>query len=349
MEYGISRLLVLVAEWQSWTCCGPAADRIKIHTDAQKSRLFTSRATLCDPPFVVDHLRQARRVRALGSDARAGEWARGRVRLLWWHFARRTWRFLATVFGLGALLTAIILTTAPGDLLRGFLAGVMATLTVGGSWFFVAYMSGSASASMGAVAEQWTASELRRLDTEGWRLVNGFHLRVSDIDHVLIGPAGVIAVETKWSRDAWRLRNDDSTLASATDQVSRNVWALEHWDDLKRLNVAPVRSALFLWSGEPVPAPAPAGHLRLNGAGQVQMLARGTWHNLGSYEAAYAHIWGYSGTQLTPIYWGDSANNTGVQFQVPLGASYRVIGQTYWSNGSSWFTSDSRMVAGCNF
>ena len=53
-----------------------------------------------------------------------------------------------------------------------------------------------------AVGEQWTARELRSLRKRDWHLANGLLLRrVADIDHVVIGPGGVLVIETKYSSD----------------------------------------------------------------------------------------------------------------------------------------------------
>jgi hypothetical protein len=51
----------------------------------------------------------------------------------------------------------------------------------------------------------------------------------------------------------------------------------------------------------------------------------GVWTNLGSpVDGAYAHIWGYSGTNLTPIYWGDKANNYGTGITTRPGHQYAL-------------------------
>jgi hypothetical protein len=64
---------------------------------------------------------------------------------------------------------------------------------------------------MGAEAEQWTSAELRRLCRRRWVVVghrqryhvNNVLLDAWDIDHVLIGPEGILAIETKWSASSW--------------------------------------------------------------------------------------------------------------------------------------------------
>jgi nuclease-like protein len=59
-------------------------------------------------------------------------------------------------------------------------------------------LSGAPRYDMGAGAERWTSKELRRFGRP-WRVIDGVEFENSDIDHVLIGPGGIFAVETKWS------------------------------------------------------------------------------------------------------------------------------------------------------
>jgi hypothetical protein len=55
----------------------------------------------------------------------------------------------------------------------------------------------------GADGERWTAEELRKLRRHGWRTVHNIYLEHRDIDHVAIGPGGVVAIETKSSDGDW--------------------------------------------------------------------------------------------------------------------------------------------------
>jgi len=69
--------------------------------------------------------------------------------------------------------------------------------------------------------------DIRRLRHRGWRLINGLKfVDQSDIDHVAIGPAGLLVVETKWSADGWDISAVKGFLAQrvqeAVAQVSRD-------------------------------------------------------------------------------------------------------------------------------
>jgi hypothetical protein len=53
----------------------------------------------------------------------------------------------------------------------------------------------------GIAGEQWTADTLRPLRRSGWFLVNHVMLEHEDVDHVLLGPGGFFAIETKYRSD----------------------------------------------------------------------------------------------------------------------------------------------------
>lgn len=76
-----------------------------------------------------------------------------------------------------------------------------------------------------AIAESSTSSEVRKLRRKGWRIIDNLPLDGFDIDHISVGPGGVIVMETKWTSDG--LIDDKAKLNQyghrAVDQVERNV------------------------------------------------------------------------------------------------------------------------------
>jgi hypothetical protein len=55
---------------------------------------------------------------------------------------------------------------------------------------------------LGVMGEEATAAALqsRRMRRRGWQLVNGLYFEgLGDVDHVAIGPAGIFAIESKWT------------------------------------------------------------------------------------------------------------------------------------------------------
>lgn len=100
---------------------------------------------------------------------------------------------------------------------------------------------------MGDLAEQWTASELRPLRRAGWRLVNHVRLRPWDIDHVLIGPGGAWAVETKWSAKPWQLTPPEDRVRAAARQALANARDLRLWTGFRGAGVSDVHPVVVLW------------------------------------------------------------------------------------------------------
>lgn len=100
---------------------------------------------------------------------------------------------------------------------------------------------------MGDQAEQWTAQELRTTRPLGWQVVNHFLLRRDDIDHVLIGPGGVYAVETKWSNDRGG-RYARTQERDAVAQASSNARSMTLWSELRTSGVQ-VQPVAVVWGG----------------------------------------------------------------------------------------------------
>jgi hypothetical protein len=214
--------------------------------------------------------RQWLRHRQLAGDGRAGQWARGQVRQRQWRFVRRRWRLLVTMVAVAAAATAVLVALLHSDFQRGFVIGFALAGASGGLAVLVMQVSGTAAISMGATAEQWTASELRPLRRAGWRIINHVALRKWDIDHVLVGPAGIVAVETKWSADGWTLDPPGPRILHAADQVRRNARDLSLWHPLRSLGVGAAGSVVFLWGESRPDAPAkPAKPYQL---GDVQVV-----------------------------------------------------------------------------
>lgn len=188
----------------------------------------------------------ARRRRALAADKRAGVFARARVRSAQHQFVRRNWRLLGALTGLTLAIGFASLLAVPAGNIRSFFAGVVVAGTVATVMFFIVLSTGTAGPIMGDIAEQWTAQELRKLPA-GWRLVNHVFLRrIPDIDHVVIGPGGIFAVETKWSGDPWRLPSDER-LKDAVRVAGGHARILNLWSELRRASQCEVIPLLVLW------------------------------------------------------------------------------------------------------
>ena len=156
--------------------------------------------------MVIDRVRRFRHaanVRLLSDTSRSAVFARTKVWERQLRLLRQTWWLIVGTVAAAALLAWPAATRFEGAA-RGAVIGATTVGTLAVMLGAVFVLSGAASAMGGAIAESSTASELNRLRRRRWKVVHGLKLREqSDIDHVLIGPGGVIVVETKWSADPW--------------------------------------------------------------------------------------------------------------------------------------------------
>jgi hypothetical protein len=169
---------------------------------------------------------------------------------------------MAVAIGIGAL-GGLALWAVPNVIVRSYAAGLLTATVLGILMYQVTQMAGTGAIAMGEIAEQWTAQELRKLRRKGWRVVNHFMLRAWDIDHVLVGPGGVFAIETKWSAQPWELNPMDRRISSAIRQVSANAKDLSLWQPLKAAGGVAAQGVVILWGGR-VDGPEGRGPLRLH-------------------------------------------------------------------------------------
>lgn len=162
---------------------------------------------------------------------RAGAWARERAKERRRELIRKhRWplaRFAGVVVVIGVAAVA----------LAGWLIGAWSAWFVAGAWY--AAMVGTWLAAFelidpvgrrwlaGAEGEKWTAEQLRRLRRRGWRVVHNVMLEGGDIDHVVIGPGGVVAVETKSPDAGWEWLLKEGIVDRWADQATRSAFRTE--------------------------------------------------------------------------------------------------------------------------
>jgi hypothetical protein len=164
----------------------------------------------------------------LARQDRAGTYAALRAQRMRRTFARDSWWQLVVLVILVMTPAAALLPFQHSDLARGLTVGFAAGAAVVGGISFVVFASGSASITLGAWAEQWTSESLRKMRPHGYHLINGARIGYGDIDHVLVGPGGVLVFETKWSAYDWSLEHDPY-VARAMRQVNEQADRLKRW------------------------------------------------------------------------------------------------------------------------
>jgi hypothetical protein len=150
---------------------------------------------------------------------RSGQWARRQARKDQLAYVRRAWKAVALYLVI-VLATAPVLWLVPSGWRMFALGAYLATF----GWVLyhaVATEAGTVHRMAGAEAEQQTARTLRASRRHGWKSLQHVYLgRGGDVDHVLIGPAGLVVLETKWSTVA-------SSVDGTVDKIRRDARRLE--------------------------------------------------------------------------------------------------------------------------
>ncbi len=196
-------------------------------------------------------------VRELAAGVRAGSWPRtdARPKQRAAGHLRERWQVWTGLSALALALGIFAFALAPSPLLKTVSLGMVVVAVLGLLWSLTSPGTATATKTsrptsapttdLGGDAEQWTAIELRRLRRPGWRVVNQFLDKCGDIDHVLIGPGGVYAVETKWmaDRDSVHARQQERRAAGQAQADSRSMNLLRDM----RLNGVRVQPLVVLW------------------------------------------------------------------------------------------------------
>lgn len=128
-------------------------------------------------------------------------------------------------------------------LLAGILLGVLGTVF---AWTVVWLMwvsSGLSQRLQGALADEWTATALHRLRLRGnWHLVPAVRAGDEVVDLVLACPAGLVAIDSKWSVQPW-VADDVSRAAERAAVAAGEIERLVHAAGLQ----APVAAAIVVW------------------------------------------------------------------------------------------------------
>jgi hypothetical protein len=135
---------------------------------------------------------------------------------------------------------------------------VVGAAIISGPWLVALttlLLSGAAPQMMGVQAEEWTAQELRAMRHKGWRVVSGLKPKPNfDIDHIAIGPAGLVVVEVKWSGESWNATTTGK--AFMRQQLSRAIsqvkWNLRDVQQIlgELADGIPTSAVCVLWSSD---------------------------------------------------------------------------------------------------
>ena len=156
---------------------------------------------------MLDRLQQRQRRAALAGNQRAGAYAKRNVRALQRMWLRQQWWkcLVVLVPFAGLVVLAHLFLWHP---LFPYVTGAIAASALWVPYHLMSHSFGIGSWQVGAGAEEWTAQEVRRLHRGGWFVVNHVTTDRGDVDHVVGGPGGFFALETKFRGD-WSDRSTD--------------------------------------------------------------------------------------------------------------------------------------------
>lgn len=167
---------------------------------------------------------------------------------------RANWVILLAFAALVILLCFGLYALPGSRSYHAFWLGVLVTLGVVGELTAVHLASGTHQRSLGLFGESATADAVcgRWHRLRGWRHVGGLYFEGhGDVDHALIGPRGLYAIETKWTSEQWdvadgQLIGDHSVraLSQAVRSADRIRLAVNYGKEKLDIEVRPI---LYLW------------------------------------------------------------------------------------------------------
>jgi hypothetical protein len=155
---------------------------------------------------------------------RRRSYARRKLRLQAIRFLRTRWRPILAFAGV-----CVIATVPVTLLLRGYLLGVahgaVATFFVAAVGLLFLVYTGATRELSGAYGEDNTREVLRRARRERyiWSSIDNVEIQSGDVDHLVIAPAGIYAIDSKWHAtdlNGGILRTDIATARAAARRAN---------------------------------------------------------------------------------------------------------------------------------
>jgi hypothetical protein len=149
---------------------------------------------------------------------------------------------------IGLIAAGLILTVPMPGWEHAYFLGLLTAALIGTVGWVVYVSAGNHNQHYGMLGEEATAEAVltpwRRL--KGWRLVNGLYFDGhGDVDHILIGPKGIFAIESKWTNVPWSIRDD--AIVRAIFQARRGAHKVENALRFESAIHLPVVPIVVLW------------------------------------------------------------------------------------------------------
>lgn len=130
------------------------------------------------------------------------------------------------------------------DRLVPYAHGVLVSSAVWMLYMLMVQSGGIANQQVGVMAEEWTAQQLRPAQRAGWHVVHDVAMQYGNLDHALIGPGGVLAVETKYRYDWTSVTTEDLELMAR--QARQEARSLSFRIGMRGRGVTPI---VAVWNG----------------------------------------------------------------------------------------------------
>lgn len=156
---------------------------------------------------------------------KAGHQLKAAARIERTRLVQERWWILLVGVALYVLIAVPVVRLQPGPVTwRGvWLGGAIVGLCWWVSELIRALSRGAAHLWRGAEGEEFTADELRKLRRHGrWYVIDRVEFDFLDVDHVVVGPGGVYAVESKNYSAEIDLTDPPAWLGSVTQQAHTN-------------------------------------------------------------------------------------------------------------------------------
>jgi hypothetical protein len=207
--------------------------------------------------------------------ARRRSYARRRLRKSFWLFVQETKKVVVVFAGAVVLVAAYTVVAEPSSFLRGLVIGVVTTALMAAFLIMFLVTSGNALTLAGAWAEDFVNDEIKKARKRGhvWGAVPNIEVGGFDVDHLVVAPGGVFAIETKAHARRITRATANADLEQARESARKAALILQS----KHVNMAqPVTPVLAVW-GRNATETVPAEGRTVDGVHVVPVPALADW------------------------------------------------------------------------
>jgi hypothetical protein len=157
------------------------------------------------------------------------------------------WRFGVMALALVGVASSIWLIVPRFEVPLWAVIPAMFLGATGAAWD---QLAGTYHLVSGRDAEKWTSKELRKACGPGWHVVDGVSFAFHDVDHVLVGPGGIFAIETKYTDSSVDLgsRRGQELAKRWAEQAIQGALSIRYclWHETRQ----PIVPLVIVWGSE---------------------------------------------------------------------------------------------------